>query len=162
MKTKINSLIAVSVLIFIAMACNASFTTANISSFNFGKNDKAEPPTTTFDVGDKVYAVATVSNTSSKHKLKFKVTPPDKSAAPVEKEFDFTGAASVNLYFNAVLAGEWKVDAVLLDEDGKEIDKKSGTITVKGGNTSNSTSTEKPKTDSTDASEDSESNTKSN
>jgi hypothetical protein len=159
MKTKINSLIAVSALIFIALACNASFTTANISSFNFGKNDKAEPPTTNFNVGEKVYAVAAVSNTSSKHKMKFKLTPPEKTAAPVEKDFDFTGAATVNFFFNAVAPGEYKVEAILLDEDGKEIDKKSGSITVKG---SASTATEKPKSDSTDADSDSDAETNAN
>ena len=72
MKTKISLIVALSLLAVIISAC--SFTTANISSFNLGKNDTATPPTTTFDVGEKVYAVTVVSNAMGKHKVKFKVT----------------------------------------------------------------------------------------
>jgi hypothetical protein len=154
MKNKINSVIALCTLIFIAMACNASFTTANISSFNFGKNDKADPPTTNFNVGETVYAVANVSNTSGKHKLKFKITPSDKNIKPFEKDFDFTGPANANIYFVAVAPGEYKVDVVLLDESGKEIDKKSGSITAKGE--APSAPTGKPKSDTSDSNEDSD------
>jgi len=137
MKKHINSIIAIGVLVFIAMACNASFTTANISSFNFGKNDSANPPTTTFDIADKIYAVTIVSNTSAKHKMKFKVIYENVSGKSKGEEFatkdvDFEGARPVFLYFNAPLPGEYRVDAVLVAEDGKELDKKSGTITVKG------------------------------
>lgn len=158
MKTKINAIIAISVLIFIATACNASFTTANISSFNFGKNEKAEPPTTTFDISDKIYAVAMVSNTSSKHKMRFKifyenVPGEEKGKEAYSKDLDFEGSRPVFLYFNAPAGGEYKVEATLLAEDGKEVDKKSGTVTVKGGTTSGST--EKPKSDS-DAGSDSD------
>lgn len=150
MKNKINSLIAVSALIFVAMACNSSFTTANISSFNFGKNERADPPTTTFDVGDKIYAVAMVSNTSAKHKMRFKifyenVQGKSKGEEAFNKDLDFEGSRPVFLNFNAPTAGEYKVEATLLDEDGKEIDKKSGAVTVKGGG--NSASADKPKSD---------------
>jgi hypothetical protein len=137
MKKHFNSIIAIGVLVFIAMACNASFTTANISSFNFGKNESANPPTTTFDIADKIYAVTVVSNTSAKHKMKFKVTYENVSGKNKGEEFaskdiDFEAARPVFLYFNVPLPGEYKVDAVLVAEDGKELDKKSGTITVKG------------------------------
>jgi hypothetical protein len=157
MTTKINSLVAVCVLFIVALGCNFSFTTANISSLNFGKNDKAEPQTTSFNVGEKVYAVAVVSNTSSKHKLKFKLTPP--SGGPLDKDFDFTGATTVNFFFNAVVPGEYKIEAILYDDAGKEIDKKSGTVSAKGSAPTSSApaSTDKPKTDSTDADEDTDS-----
>ena len=137
MKSKINLIIAVGALVFIALACNASFTTANISSFNFGKNEKAEPPTTTFNTGDKVYAVTTVSNTSSKHKMRFKVFYENvqgktKGEEAMNKELDFEGARPVYLTFDLPVPGDFKVEATLLDEQGKELDKKSGTFTVKG------------------------------
>lgn len=159
MKNNVSAILSICFLIIVGLACNASFTTANISSFNFGKNEKAEPPTTTFDVGEKIYAVTIVSNTSSKHKMKFKifyenVTGKTKGEEALTKDLDFEGARPVYLFFNAPTAGEYKVEATLLAEDGKELDKKSGTITVKGDATK--TSTETKKTDSDDAESDSE------
>ncbi len=157
MKKHFNSIIAIAILVFIAMACNASFTTANISSFNFGKNDKADPPTTSFSAGEKVYAVAVVSNTSSKHKMKFKFESTSSNGVPpMNKDLDFEGSRPVFLELTIPKGGEYKVEATLLDESGKEIDKKSGTFTVKGDAT---TTTEKPK-DSSDADKDSDSDDK--
>ncbi len=150
MKKHFGSVLAIGVLVFIAMAC--SFTTANISSFNFGKNETATPPTTTFDVGEKIYAVSMVSNTSGKHKMKFKVFYENvqgkgKSEEAMNKEIDFESSRPVFLYFTAPLPGEYKVEAALFDESGKEIDKKSGTVTVKGGAPTSTTSTEPKKDD---------------
>lgn len=159
MKTKINLIIATCVLVFIALAC--SFTTANISSFNFGKNEKAEPPTTTFDINDKIYAVTVVSNTSAKHKMKFKVTyenvqGKNKGEEFASKDIDFESARPVYLYFNVPAPGDYRVDATLVAEDGKELDKKTGTFTVKGEAPKTSTETKK-----TDSDSDSDSETKS-
>ena len=137
MKKHINSIIAIGVLVFIAMACNASFTTANISGIKFGKNDKAEPESKTFNVGEKVYAVAAVSNSMSKTKVRFKLTAENvegmekgKEAGNVDVDMSSSGTAIFS--FNAFAPGEFKVEATLLDENGKEIDKKSGTVTCKG------------------------------
>jgi hypothetical protein len=136
MKSKINLILSLCVLVFIAMACNASFTTANISSFNFGKNDKADPATTTFNVGEKVYAVAIVSNTSSKHKMRFNFeSVSNNGVKPLTKELDFEGSRPVFLELTIPAGGDYKVEATLFDESGKEIDKKSGTFNVKGGST---------------------------
>ena len=137
MKKHLNSIIAIGVLVFIVMACNASFTTANISSFNFGKNDTATPPSTSFDIADKIYAVATVSNTSAKHKMRFKVTYDNvqgkgKGEEALTKDIDFEGARPIFLQFTVPAPGDYKVEATLLAEDGKEVDKKSGTVSVKG------------------------------
>ena len=163
MKNKINTIIAVGVLVFIAMACSGSFTTANISSFNFGKNEKADPPTTTFNTGDKVYAVAMVSNTSSKHKMRFKVFYENvqgktKGEEAMNKELDFEGSRPVYLTFDLPVPGDFKVEATLLDEQGKEIDKKSGTFTVKGEMPATS---EKPK-NSSDSDKDKDTDTDEN
>ncbi len=156
MKKHFSTIIAIGILVFIAMACNASFTTANISSLNFGKNEKAEPPTTTFDVGDRVHAVAVVSNSMSKSKVRFKIFFDNVEGKPKGGEagttdVDMAGSNGAFTSFNAVAPGTYKIDATLLDEDGKEIDKKSGTVTVKGS--APTTTTEKPK-DSTDADKD--------
>ena len=159
MKKYFNSIIAVCALAFIALACNASFTTANISSFNFGKNDTATPPATSFDIADKIYAVAVVSNTSSKHKMRFKVTYDNvqgkgKGEEALSKDIDFEGARPIFLKFNVPAPGDYKVEATLLGEDGKEIDKKSGTVTVEGSAPAAQTSTETKKDDDKEDSED--------
>jgi hypothetical protein len=152
MKKHVNTIAAIGLLVFIALACNANFTTANISSFNFGKNNKAEPPTTTFDLGDKIFAVAMVSNTSSKHKMKFKVFSKDKEV--LTKDVDFEGSRPVFLELTVPAGGEYKIEAALLDDSGKEIDKKSGTVTVKGGASTTSNSTDKQDTAADDEEED--------
>lgn len=148
MKNKINALIALSTLIFITLACNASFTTAKIDSFGFGKDEKASPSVTSFNVGDKVYAVANVTGAMGKHKMKYKITPP--GGAPVDKDLDFEGSRPINYSFNPSVPGDYKFEVSLMDESGKEIDKKSGSITVKG-DAAPSSSTDKPKTDDADA-----------
>lgn len=133
MKNKLSLIIAVSVLAFIAMACNASFTTANISSFNFGKNDKAEPPTNSFNAGEKVYAVANVSNAMGKNKVRFKFeNTSNNGIQPMTKDVDLEGGGRAYLELTIPKGGDYKVEATLLDESGKEVDKKSGTFNIKG------------------------------
>ncbi len=144
MKTKINSIIAIGILVFIVMACNASFTTANISSFNFGKNDKADPATTSFNAGEKIFAVAAISGAMGKYKVKFKVENTAGGGTPLTKEVDMPGSGTAYLEITSAPGGEYKAEAVLVDETGKEVDKKSGTFSVKG-DSKPTTTTEKPK-----------------
>ncbi|MBS1798125.1 MAG: hypothetical protein JSS81_30205 [Acidobacteria bacterium] len=137
MRNKFNLIVAVAALVVIGMACNASFTTANISSLKFGKNDKADPETTSFNVGEKVNAVATVSNSMSKTKVKFKVffenvSGQDKGKEAGATDVDLPSSGTAIFYFNPNAPGDYKVEATLVDESGKEIDKKSGTVNVKG------------------------------
>ena len=166
MKTKINSIIAITVLAFIALACNASFSSANISSLNFGKNETATPPTTTFNVGDRVNVLAVVSNSISKCKVRFKlyfdnVDGKKKGEEGGTLDVDLPGSGTATFSFNAVLPGDYKVDATLLDDSGKELGKKSGTISVKGSAPTTTTETKKDdaKKDD-DSSSHSEDNTK--
>lgn len=144
MKTKINSILAIIVLVFIALACNASFTTANISSFNFGKNDKAEPATTSFNEGEKVFAVATLSGVMGKYKVRFKVEN-TSGGQPLTKDVEMPGDGTAYLEITNVAGGEYKAEAALLDESGKEVDKKSGTFSVKGDRKPTTTTTETKK-----------------
>jgi hypothetical protein len=149
MKNKLTLIITISALAFVALACNASFSTANISSFNFSKNESGEPQSTTFNVGEKIYAVANVSNAMGKYKMKFKITPPDNSLPPLDKDIDFEGSRPIYLYFNGPAPGDYKVDATLVDESGKELGKKSGVVNVKG-----EAATTKPADDKKDADSD--------
>jgi hypothetical protein len=154
MKTNIITFVAIGLMAFFAAGFSCSFTTANISKLDFGKNEKGDQATTNFSVGEKIYAVATVSNTSSKHKINFVVTADNvtgkkKGDEVYNQKIDFEGARPVWLAFNVANPGEYKVDANLMDEDGKQIDTKSGTITVKGAPTAPAASDadDKKKTD---------------
>lgn len=42
-----------------------------------------------------------------------------------------SGTGIAQFYFTPPLPGEYKIEAALVGEDGKETDKKSGTITAK-------------------------------
>lgn len=135
MKTKTTLLIALAFLAFTFSAC--SFSTANISELKFGKNDTATPAATSFNVGEKVFAVAVVSNAMGKHKLKFElkyenVTGKAKGESAAKTEVNVDGDSEAFFNFNSPLPGDYSVEAVLVDEQGKELDKKSGTIKITG------------------------------
>ncbi len=139
MKRHIGAVFALGLLIAIAVGCSGSFTTANISELKFGKNDKADPATTTFNTGEDIYAVATVSNanSSTKYKLNWKVTYEDvkgksKGEEVGTKSMDFEGSTRLWQTFSTGLPGEYKVEATLVDDTGKTIEAKSGMVSVKG------------------------------
>lgn len=134
---KIKTMIFLLAATFCVAACSVSFTTAKLADFKFGKNDTATPPTTTFNVGEKVYSVADVSGSISKMKARFKLTLVDVQGRPKNEDkgntdVDVEGSSVALFFFTPPLPGEYKVDVSLLDEDGKEVDKKSGTVSVKG------------------------------
>ncbi len=151
MKTKTIIVMTFCAILAITSAC--SFTTAKLAKIDFGKNEKASPSTTTFDVGDKVYIVTEVTGAIGKHKMKFdiayeapagsKVTSP-----PFSKETDFDGSTSPYLFVPATIPGTYKVDVTMSDESGKMIDKKSGTYTVKGTPAPTPDTSAKPDADS--------------
>ena len=145
MKKHITAIFAIGILVFVAAACGGSFTTANISELKFGKNNTAEPASTTFNTGEDIYAVATVSNTSEKLKLTWKITYENvpgkgKGESVGDKTMDFEGSKMLWQQFSTPLPGEYKVEATLSDDTGKKIDNKSGTLTVKGSAPNSSTS----------------------
>lgn len=151
MKNNINFLIAIGILTLVTLACNASFTTANLSGLKFGKNEKANPSSETFKPADKIFVVSEVNNTSSKHQVKFRLlfdnVKGQKSGAPVpgaEKTLEAPGSSAV--HFSVAIPGgfppgTYRAEAVLLDEDGaKEIDRKEGTFTIAGSAAKNTKS----------------------
>lgn len=73
MKTKTNLIIALAFLVFAFSACSFNTSPPGINSLNFGKNDKATPPTTEFNVGERVYAVA-IAGASAGQKVRFNLT----------------------------------------------------------------------------------------
>ncbi len=137
MKKNLPAIIAIGVLIFVA-ACNSSFTTANISEMKFGKNNKADPASTTFNTGEDIYALAAVSNAPDrKFQLTWKITYDDVNGKPKGAEVgtntvNFEGSKQLWQSFSSPLPGEYKVEATLSDADGKQIDSKSGMLSIKG------------------------------
>ena len=151
MKNNINFLIAVSLLALVSLACNASYTTANLSDLKFGKNEKANPASTSFKPADKIFVVSEVNNTSSKHTVKFRLLFDDvkgqKAGAPIPgAEATVEAPGSSDVHFNVAIPGgfppgTYRAEAVLLDEDGKkEIDRKEGTFMIAGGAAKNTNS----------------------
>jgi len=138
MKTKTTLLVALAFLAFSAFTFSAcSFSTANISGLKFGKNNTATPAATSFDVGEKIFAVAQVSNAMGKHKVKFNlkyenVSGKGKGESFGKPELEVDGDSEAFVNFNSDLPGDYSVEAVLVDEQGKELDKKSGTIKITG------------------------------
>jgi hypothetical protein len=150
MRTKTTLIIALAFLAFALSACSFSYSTASISSLDFGKNKQAAPPATTFNVGEMVYAVAGISLTTPDEKIRFNliyenVQGKAKGEIAATKEIVIGSSSSANFFFSTPTPGEYKVEAILTDPFGKEMDKKSGTVTIKGG-AANTSATE-PKTD---------------
>lgn len=151
-----NNLAIIAVIFVLAagLACSGSFTTAKIGELKFGKNNKAEPSATSFNTGEDVYALATVTNApDSKYQLTWRITyenvPGKGKGEEVGKNtVDFEGSKQLWQSFSSPLPGEYKVEATLSDADGKQIDTKSGTLSIKGE--APSTKTDKSKVDSDD------------
>ena len=142
MTNKINSIIALGVLILVSMACNFSYSTANLSDLKFGKDKDASSPATTFKPEDEIYAVTAVNNAGGTNKVKFRLLFDDVEGAKsgtvaykVEKELEVDGSRPVWLNFSVpggTVPGTYKVETVLAGDDGKEHDRKTAGFTVEG------------------------------
>ena len=158
MTNKINFFIALGILTLVSLAC--SFSTANLSEIKFGKDDSASSPSTKFKPEDEIFVVTSVNNAGGKNKVKFRLLFDEVEGAKsgtlaykAEKELEVEGSREV--YFNfsvpsGIVPGSYKAEAVLLGEDGKELDRKTAMFTVSGGRSSKTNKTTKPKKNSSD------------
>lgn len=147
-----NLSLALGVILAAALACNYSFTTANISKLKLGKDKDAKTETDKFGPKDTVYGVATISNTSNKHKVKIRLLYDDVKGQDSGKLFPGTeassvisGASDVPLNFtppaNGWSNGRYKVEFTMSDEEGnKQVDQETATFTVSGASSSSSPS----------------------
>lgn len=155
----VSAIFALGLLIVVGLACSGSMTTANISELKFGKNNKADPASTSFNTGEDIYALAIVSNVpDGKYKLTWKITYDNVQGKGKGEEVgtntvDFEGSKQLWQSFSSPLPGEYKVEATLSDAEGKSIDNKSGTLSIKG-----SAPTATTKGDKLKASDDDDSN----
>jgi hypothetical protein len=146
-----NLALALGAILAAALACNYSFTTANISKLRVGKDKEAKTETSSFGPKDTVYAVATISNTSDKHKVKLRLLYDDVKGQDSGKLFPgteatsvFDGAGDVPLNFTPPPGGwangRYKVEFTMFDEAGdKQVDQKTATFTVSGASSTSTT-----------------------
>jgi hypothetical protein len=138
--TRWNLLVASALLIGVALGCNFSATTANISSVKLGKDKAVSSETSTFAPSDTIYAVGTVSNSPGKVKVKGVVAFDDVSgqtAGPVrgaEATVDLPGSGTATFTFTPPTvgwpAGKYKLEITMTDDNGKQVDQKTATFTV--------------------------------
>ena len=130
-----TAVISLGLLLALAMACKFSASTANISGLKIGKDKSVTTETSTFRPNDTVYAVATISNSPGKVKVKGRLVPED---APGEKgpedtvELPSSGTATFTFTppSSGFPPGKYKIEVIMMDENGEQKDTKSGTFSV--------------------------------
>lgn len=156
MTHKFNSLFVLGIFLLFAMAC--SFSTANLSELKFGKDKDATGAGTTFNPTDEIFAVTAVNNASGQHKVKFRLlfdkvegAQSGTVAYKVEKETTVEDSRAIWLNFSVpggFVPGSYKFETILTGEDGKELDRKTGSFTITGTTSTKTASTDnKPSSD---------------
>jgi hypothetical protein len=132
--------VSLGVLVFAALACNFSASTANISDLKLAKDQAGTQPTSSFAAADTVYAIATISNAPGAVKVKGRLAFEDvegEQAGPIpglEKTLDLPGSGTATYTFtpppSGFPAGKYKVEVFMLNEAGEQKDQKSASFTV--------------------------------
>lgn len=140
-KSRWNLALGLAFMMAVALACN--YSTANISSLKISKDEKATTEASDFKPGDKVYAVAQISNNPGKQKVKFRVLYDDvkgqKSGEMLpgaEKTLEADGDKAATFWIELPTSGfqngRYKVDVTMSNEQGEQKDQKSATFNVAG------------------------------
>ncbi len=132
--------VALGVLVFAALACNFSASTANISDLTLAKDQAGTQKTNSFAATDTVYAVATISNAPGAVKVKGRLAIEDvegEQTGPIpglEKTLDLPGSGTATYTFtpppSGFPKGKYKVEVFMLNEAGEQKDQKSASFTV--------------------------------
>lgn len=132
--------VSLGVLVFAALACSFSASTANISDLKVSKDKAGTQQTSSFEASDTVYAVATVSNAPGAVKLKGRLVFDEVEGAPsgpvpgAETTLDLPGSATATFTFtppaDGFPQGKYKVEVVMLNESGEQKDQKSAGFNV--------------------------------
>jgi hypothetical protein len=127
-------------LLLVALACNYSATTANISSLKIGKDKGVTQETSSFAKGDTIYGVAEISNAPGKLKVKGRlvideVEGEDSGPIPgLEKTLDLEGSGTATYTFSPPPtgwpAGKYKLEVIMMNEGGEQKDQKAAGFTV--------------------------------
>lgn len=141
MRTKRWNLpVVLGVMLATVLACNFSASTANISDLKLGKDESVTAATSSFNADDTIYAVATISNAPGKLKVKGRLIVEDvegQQSGPVpglEKTVDMDGSGTATFTFSPSAAGwpegKYKMEVLMLNEDGEQKDQKTISFTV--------------------------------
>jgi hypothetical protein len=136
-----NSVLALGVLLAFLLACSA--TTANISSLKVSTDEQGKNEAKSFKPGDKVYAVAQISNNGGKVQAKFRILFDDVDGQEAgtlvqgaEKTLDIEGDRPgifwITLPASGFGNGRYKVEVNMLTESGEQKDQKTATFEVSG------------------------------
>ena len=135
-----NLLLVLGILLFIALACSFSASTANISDLKLGKDENVSQETSSFKPGDTIHAVATISNAPGKLRLKGRLVVEDvegQQPGPIprlEKTLDMDGSGTANFTFSPPAAGwpagKYKMEVLMLNEEGEQKDQKAASFTI--------------------------------
>lgn len=136
MQTRRATLVlSLGLLVVLGLSCKFSASTANISGLKIGKDKSVGTESSTFAPNDIVYAVATISNSPGKVKVKGRLVPED---APGEKgpedTVELPGSGTATFTFTPPASGfppgKYKIEVIMMNEEGEQKDTKSGTFTV--------------------------------
>ena len=133
-------LVSLGVLVFAALACNFSASTANISDLKLGKDKAVTQQTSSFAASDTVYALATISNAPGAVKVKGRLVIEDvagEQSGPIpglETTVALPGDGTATYTFtpptDGFPKGKYKVEVFMLNEAGEQKDQKSASFSV--------------------------------
>src|SRR5262245_34809875 len=139
-KNRWDLIFSFGLLLAVVLACSG--TTANISRLKVSNDEKGTNEAKSFKPGDKVYAVAQISNNGGTVQTKFRILYDDvegqSAGTPVpgaEKTLDVEGDRPaifwITLPPEGFKNGRYKVDVAML-YSGEQKDQKSATFDVSG------------------------------
>jgi hypothetical protein len=142
-KSRWNFALGMGLILSVVVACNWSASTANISSLKVSKDEDAKTEASNFGPGDKIYAVAAISNNPGKQSVTFRVLYDDVSGKKsgdmvegAEKTLEVDGSRPAIFWITLPSAGfsngRYKFDVVMKNEKGEQKDQKSATFNVSG------------------------------
>lgn len=138
--TRKFSAIALLGLITLAAACSFNVSTANISGLKIGKDKEMQQETKTFEAGDTIHSAVVISNNLGTVKVKvilhivdvegLKLGPVPELETTATVEGGVTANFSASPPTNGWPKGKYKVEALMLNEEGEQKDSKSQEFTV--------------------------------
>lgn len=139
-KNGLNSILAVGLALTILLGCSFSATTANISELKLGKDEKVTQETSSFEADDTIYAVAVISNSPGKVKVRGRllvdnVTGHDAGPIPgLEDTVDLPGSGTATFTFSPPTKGwpkgAYKIEVTMMNEGGEQKDEETANFTV--------------------------------
>lgn len=135
-----NQILALALVVGVALACNFSASTANISGLKLGKDKTVAQETSSFAPSDTVYALTTISNAPGALKVTGRLVIEDvagQETGPIpglERTIDLPGSGTATFTFTppptGFPKGKYKVEVLMLNENGEQKDQKAASFTV--------------------------------